>query len=72
MSTNINTFVYDPVLREIKYFSHMFNRITWLGYGHNIPSASKIIKNIPQNIQLIALPPSGGDRILDKLNIILK
>jgi len=62
--------VFEPVLREVSAFSHLFNKIYWLGYdqGKNPPLNSHFIES--PSIKVTLLPPSGGKNILSKVRII--
>jgi len=69
MYTNVNTFVYEPVLREVVNFAHLFNDISWLGFGYLAKPPLNSSDSIPSNIKLVKLSPSGGNSMLDKLKV---
>jgi glycosyltransferase involved in cell wall biosynthesis len=64
-------FAFGPVVRELEHLADTFESITWIGYEKpnmiGDPIISPILKN---NIHLILLPKSGGDRLVDKLSIL--
>ena len=65
-----NVFIFEPVLREISYFSHLFTNIIWLGFGHQKPSPKNTKKEIPDNLELFTLKPCGGNTYVKKMGII--
>jgi len=64
-------FIFEPVLREISYFSGLFNNIIWLGFSRSIPPPSNAKKINGNNIKLLVVRPCGGNTYLKKLGIIL-
>ena len=66
-----NIYLFEPVLREVKYFSHLFSKINWLGYCHHEPIPSNAKKDIPFNLELFIAKPSGGKTYVKKIQTIL-
>ena len=62
-----NVFIFEPVLREISYFSHLFTNIIWLGFGHQKPSPKNTKKEIPDNLELFTVKPCGGNTYVKKM-----
>ena len=65
-----NVFIFEPVLREISYFSHLFTNIIWFGFGHQKPSPKNTKKEIPDNLELFTVKPCGGNTYVKKMGII--
>ena len=65
------TFIFEPVLREVSYFSKLFNNIIWLGFNRSMPPPSNAKKINGNNIKLLAVRPCGGKTYIKKLGIIL-
>jgi len=67
-----STYIFEPVLREVVSFSNLFDSITWLGFGHlkSHPENSK--KDLPANVELVTIKPSGGNTIIKKIGIFFK
>lgn len=63
--------VFEPTLREVEWLAEMFEKITWMGYGHDsAPKSFARLSNKP-NIDFIVLPnASGGGTLMQKLRII--
>jgi glycosyltransferase involved in cell wall biosynthesis len=64
-------YVFEPVLREVSAFSHLFKKIIWLGYnqGNSPPPNSQNITSTVINVTI--LPSSGGTDLFSKFRIIL-
>ena len=64
---------YEPVVREIENMEHIFTDITWIGYNYNNDSSRSNLRKINSNkVNYIFLERTGGSRLSDKLNILLK
>lgn len=61
---------WGPTVNEINYLSAFWDEVLHVGclYDTDAPLSSKIYTN--RNTQLIPLPPTGGKRFWNKLNII--
>ena len=64
---------FEPVVREIENIQHLFNSITWIGYNYTKDLSRSNLRGIDSNkINYILLERTGGNRLSDKLNILLK
>lgn len=64
-------YAFGPVVRELEHLSDIFETITWIGYVKKELIGDPIMKRIQkENIQLILLPQSGGDSLIDKFRIL--
>ena len=64
---------YEPVVREIENMEHIFTDITWIGYNYNNDLSRSNLRKIYSNkVNYIFLDRTGGSRLSDKLNILLK
>ena len=63
-------YVFEPVLREVDSFSDLFSTIRWLGFGHQKNPPKNTKKEIPVNLKLLSVRPSGGNSILKKVAIL--
>jgi len=64
---------YEPVVREIENMEHIFTDITWIGYNYNNDLSRSNLRKIYSNkVNYIFLDRTGGNRLSDKLNILLK
>jgi glycosyltransferase involved in cell wall biosynthesis len=62
--------VYEPTLREIESVSHLFKKVTWLGYDRR-SNPGNARKPYPTNIHLALLPLAvGGNSLWKKLKIL--
>lgn len=65
-------FAYEPVLREIENYGHIFSKITWIGYGFGSVPVRKSARPTAQvEIEYVLLPAIGGNKLSDKVNILL-
>lgn len=63
--------VFEPTLREVEWLAEMFDRITWIGYGHENAPQNFARSTFQPNINFIVLPYAvGGSSWLQKLKII--
>lgn len=63
--------VFEPTLREVEWLSEMFERITWMGYGHLGSPKSFARLTVKRNIDFIILPYAvGGNSLIQKIRII--
>ena len=73
MAKNAEYEAYEPVVREIENMEHIFTDITWIGYNYkNDLSRSNLRKIYSNKVNYIFLDRTGGNRLSDKLNILLK
>ena len=73
MANNAKYEAYEPVVREIENMEHIFADITWIGYNYNNDLSRSNLRKINSNkVNYIFLERTGGSRISDKLNILLK
>ena len=73
MAKNAEYEAYEPVVREIENMEHIFTDITWIGYNYNNDSSRSNLRKINSNkVNYIFLERTGGSRLSDKLNILLK
>ena len=73
MAKNAEYEAYEPVVREIENMEHIFTDITWIGYNYNNDSSRSNLRKINSNkVNYIFLDRTGGSRLSDKLNILLK
>ena len=73
MAKNAEYEAYEPVVREIENMEHIFTDITWIGYNYNNDSSRSNLRKIYSNkVNYIFLERTGGSRLSDKLNILLK
>jgi len=65
--------VFEPVAREIENIQHLFNSITWIGYNYAQDLSRSNLREIgSKKINYILLERTGGRRLSDKLNILMK
>ncbi len=60
-------FAFEPVVREIENFSHLFSEITWIGFRYTdfpIPANVREINGV--KLKYLLLPKVGGYGILNK------
>jgi len=70
---NNNVIAFEPVIREIEGFAHLFNKITWIGYNKSDEKHIKQMRKIQNvNIEYILLQKTGGRTFMDKLEILTK
>lgn len=62
--------VFEPVLREVDAFSYLFKEINWLGFVQDRVPPKNAKKEIPDNVNLLLLKPSGGNTIFEKIRTI--
>ena len=73
MAKNAKYEAYEPVVREIENMEHIFTDITWIGYNYNNDLSRSNLRKIYSNkVNYIFLERTGGSRLSDKLNILLK
>ena len=65
-----STYVFEPVLREVVSFASLFDSITWLGFGHLKLHTKNSKKDLPANVKLVSVKPSGGNTVMKKIGII--
>ena len=63
--------IFEPVLREVSAFSPLFSKIYWFGYGHNIKYPDNSTNELPNNLILIPVSPSGGSNLFEKIKTLL-
>ena len=63
--------IFEPVLREVSAFSSLFSKIYWLGYGHNKKYPDNSTNELPNNLILIPVSPSGGSNLFEKIKTLL-
>ena len=63
--------IFEPVLREVSAFSPLFSKIYWLGYGHNKKYPDNSTNELPNNLILIPVSPSGGSNLFEKIKTLL-
>jgi len=61
---------FAPTVREIDYLTQVFDTIRHIAFLHDIPIPPNVLPYQSEHITLIAVPPSGGNTILSKLNIL--
>ena len=73
MMWNLNgeTHVFEPTLREVEYLTQIFDEITWIGFGQNLP-VNKNARATAKNIRFVLLQKSGGSGLFDKMSILGK
>jgi glycosyltransferase involved in cell wall biosynthesis len=63
---------FEPVIREIENFQHLFSRIDWIGFRY--PGASMYNNARPiegGKVRMVMLPATGGDTLVAKLGTVL-
>ncbi len=66
-------YAFEPVVREIEHFAHLFSKITWIGYqypGTPPPNARHLNPEIP--IDYLPLKATGGPRLIHKIQVLLR
>ena len=72
-SKDVGHEAFEPVVREIENMKHLFKNITWIGYNYNNDLSRSNLRKIHSNkVNYILLEQTGGSRLFDKLNIIMK
>jgi len=61
---------YEPVIREIEAFAHLFSSITWIGFQYDNQIIQKNARAPSVKIKFIFLEKVGGKKLVDKLMII--
>jgi glycosyltransferase involved in cell wall biosynthesis len=63
---------FGPVVRELEYISHLFEKIIWVGFEREDLIGNPIMDliNLP-HINLVFLKKTGGNSLLSKLGVIL-
>ena len=65
-------FVFEPVLREVRSFSNLFNKIIWLGFNRSmLPPLNAKLATGNNYIELLAVKPCGGKSYIKKIGVIL-
>lgn len=68
--TEEGVIAFEPVVRELENFEHVFDRITWIGFGYPIEEKKYSVRKAANpKIRYIMLPRVGGKSILDKLKV---
>jgi glycosyltransferase involved in cell wall biosynthesis len=63
---------FGPVVRELEYISHLFEKIIWVGFEREDLIGNPIMDLINQpHINLVFLKKSGGNSLLSKFSVIL-
>lgn len=66
------TFGFGPVVRELEYISPMFEKIVWIGFERSDEIGSRAFDRVTaDNIETVLLKKCGGNRFVDKLNVLL-
>ena len=65
-----NIYIFEPVLREVRFFAELFCQINWLGFIHRILPPLNAKKEIPDNLKLVTVNPCGGNTYIKKIGII--
>ena len=70
---NHKTKIFEPVLREVENFEHLFSKITWIGYDFTNTEKyfTSRLTNV-KKINFILLPRTGGKGWKEKLRLIYK
>ena len=66
-------YAFEPVVREIEHFAHLFSSITWIGYQYPEtppPHARRVNPEI--SIEYIPLKATGGPRLIHKIQVLLR
>ena len=71
--TNDKKRVFEPVLREVENFEHLFSKITWIGYDFTKTEEYFTYRSPEFNkIDIIALPRIGGEGFKRKIGLLFK
>jgi glycosyltransferase involved in cell wall biosynthesis len=65
-------FAFGPVVREMETYHHLFNDIIWIGFERNETKDLAIMSVVPDYVRCIMLPSTGGDKMFDKLLVLIK
>ncbi len=61
---------HGPTAREIDYLSSLFGRVRHVGCLHTGEAPANALPYTSNRVEFIALPPSGGPRLRDKLHTL--
>ncbi len=64
-------YAFGPVVLEVEHFLSIFEAVTWIGFERKNEKRDPIFKKVPGEVKIIMLPKSGGDSLLNKLNVVL-
>lgn len=63
--------IFEPTLREVEFFSHLFSQITWIGFLHEGMAPNHARPDRTGKINFVLLPrASGGKSVLKKAVIL--
>lgn len=62
---------FEPVIREIENFEHIFGEITWIAYKQPGDIWGNA-RSTTTKINMVYLPQIGGKRLIDKLKILFR
>ena len=65
-------FAFGPVVREMETYHHLFNDIIWIGFERNETKDLAIMSVVPDYVRCIMLPSTGGNKMFDKLLVLMK
>ena len=62
---------FEPVVREIEYFAHLFRSITWIAFNYPLSKYARNVREISKvDIKYVLIPAVGGNGVHNKLKII--
>jgi len=72
VNPNGNIEAFEPVVREIEQFQHLFSHITWMGYKYDYDVNVKNMRNLDSSkTKMICLSRSGGKSFAAKMGILV-
>jgi glycosyltransferase involved in cell wall biosynthesis len=63
---------WGPTINELNYLAPYFDKLVHVAPLHPEPAPPSSGVYTQPNIEFVAIPPSGGDSLLSKLNVLLK
>lgn len=65
-------YAFGPVVRELDVYLKLFERVNWIGFDRPDLHDDLIMIPVPEEVECILLPRSGGNSLLKKLGVLIR
>ncbi len=69
---NGRAWAFGPVVREMDVFLELFEKVVWIGFERKDRFDDPTMEAVPDGVECIYLPPSGGKGLRAKLGVLLR
>ncbi len=69
---NGKVYAFGPVVRELVVFQKLFSSVEWIGFNRQDLLNDPVLLPVPEEVRCILLSPAGGDRFLNKLEVLVQ